>query len=178
MSNVRNFIIDFACRWGQIAREAIITGDQEHATARRFDMLDQLDKDLEAMAVPTPEPVNVDVLTREATTIAKYLHRELYSGVKQWQPLDSLPGLMSQIDNMVCGIPDLKRKYEDDLRAMEQRLLQGHDAIDQLLEMQQEPLTNEMVKQMKERCDTMEMRGAFVDGWLSAEAAHGIGEKK
>ena len=36
------------------------------------------------------------------------------------------------------------------------------------------PLTDEMRKQMKERCDSMEMRGAFADGWLSAEAAHGI----
>ena len=38
------------------------------------------------------------------------------------------------------------------------------------------PLTDEMAKQMKERCDSMEMRGAFADGWLSAEAAHGIKE--
>ena len=36
------------------------------------------------------------------------------------------------------------------------------------------PLTDEMQRQMKERCDSYEMRGAFADGWLSAEAAHGI----
>ena len=41
---------------------------------------------------------------------------------------------------------------------------------------QRKPLTSEMVKQMKERCDSMEMRGAFADGWLSAEAAHNIKE--
>ena len=41
---------------------------------------------------------------------------------------------------------------------------------------QRKPLTDEMRKQMKERCDSMEMRGAFADGWLSAEAAHGIKE--
>ena len=41
---------------------------------------------------------------------------------------------------------------------------------------QRKPLTDEMTKQMKERCDSMEMRGAFADGWLSAEAAHGIKE--
>ena len=35
-------------------------------------------------------------------------------------------------------------------------------------------LREEMVKQMKLSCDSMEMRGAFADGWLSAEAAHGI----
>lgn len=41
---------------------------------------------------------------------------------------------------------------------------------------QSEPLTDEMVKQMKENCTSMEMRGAFANGWLSAEAAHGIKE--
>jgi hypothetical protein len=44
---------------------------------------------------------------------------------------------------------------------------------------QRQPLLDEMRKQMKESCDTHEMRGAFADGWLSAEAAHGIkGEQK
>ena len=39
---------------------------------------------------------------------------------------------------------------------------------------QRKSLREEMVKQMKLSCDSMEMRGAFADGWLSAEAAHGI----
>lgn len=39
---------------------------------------------------------------------------------------------------------------------------------------QRKPLTDQMTKQMRESCDSYEMRGAFVDGWLSAEAAHGI----
>ena len=40
------------------------------------------------------------------------------------------------------------------------------------------PLNDEMRKQMKESCDSdnMEMRGAFIDGWTSAEAAHNIKE--
>jgi hypothetical protein len=38
-----------------------------------------------------------------------------------------------------------------------------------------QPLTDEMLRQMQNHCSSsMEMRGAFVDGWLSAEAAHGI----
>ena len=43
---------------------------------------------------------------------------------------------------------------------------------------QRKPLNDEMRKQMKESCDSdnMEMRGAFIDGWASAEAAHGIKE--
>jgi hypothetical protein len=44
------------------------------------------------------------------------------------------------------------------------------------VEPKRKPLTDEMTKQMKERCDSMEMRGAFADGWLSAEAAHNIKE--
>ena len=40
---------------------------------------------------------------------------------------------------------------------------------------QRKPLPHSvMVKHMKESCDSMEMRGAFADGWMSAEAAHGI----
>jgi len=41
---------------------------------------------------------------------------------------------------------------------------------------QRKPLSDEMRKQMKERWDSMQMRGAFADGWMSSEAAHGIKE--
>ena len=41
---------------------------------------------------------------------------------------------------------------------------------------QRKPLTDEMRKQMKEASDSMVMRGAFANGWLSAEAAHCIKE--
>jgi hypothetical protein len=43
---------------------------------------------------------------------------------------------------------------------------------------QRKPLTDEMRKQMKEASDSFEMRGAFANGWLSAEAAHNIQEPK
>jgi hypothetical protein len=42
---------------------------------------------------------------------------------------------------------------------------------------QRKPLTEEMRKQMLEVSDNYEMRGAFANGWLSAEAAHGIKEQ-
>ena len=42
---------------------------------------------------------------------------------------------------------------------------------------QRKPLTEEMRKQMLEVSDNYERRGAFANGWLSAEAAHNIGEK-
>jgi hypothetical protein len=43
---------------------------------------------------------------------------------------------------------------------------------------QRKPLRDEMLNQMRESCESnnMEMRGAFIDGWTSAEAAHGIKE--
>jgi hypothetical protein len=34
--------------------------------------------------------------------------------------------------------------------------------------------SDEMIRQMRERCATYDLRGAFVDGWVSAEDAHGI----
>jgi hypothetical protein len=42
---------------------------------------------------------------------------------------------------------------------------------------QRKPLTEEMRKQMLEASDNYEMRGAFANGWLSAEAAHNIKEQ-
>ena len=41
---------------------------------------------------------------------------------------------------------------------------------------ERKPLTDEMRNKMKEASDSMEMRGAFANGWLSAEAAHNIKE--
>ena len=42
---------------------------------------------------------------------------------------------------------------------------------------QRKPLTEEMRKQMLEASDNYEMRGAFANGWLSAEAAHNLKEQ-
>jgi hypothetical protein len=42
---------------------------------------------------------------------------------------------------------------------------------------ERKPLTDEMRKQMLEASDNYEMRGAFANGWLSAEAAHNIKEE-
>lgn len=71
-------------------------------------------------------------------------------------------------------LQDLAYAYNvaDPVREM---LFALQDRIDEL-EAQRKPLTDEMRKQMKEASDNMEMRGAFANGWLSAEAAHGIKE--
>jgi hypothetical protein len=65
-----------------------------------------------------------------------------------------------------------------EMQMVKARNIRQHAEIERLKAAQPAPvpLTDEMRKQMKERCDSMEMRGAFADGWLSAEAAHGIKE--
>jgi hypothetical protein len=42
---------------------------------------------------------------------------------------------------------------------------------------ERKPLTDEMIKRMKEGEDAYTKRGAFANGWLSAEAAHNIKEQ-
>lgn len=42
--------------------------------------------------------------TREALTLAKSLHAEHYFHVSQWEPLDDIRGLISQVDNMAAGL--------------------------------------------------------------------------
>lgn len=37
-----------------------------------------------------------------------------------------------------------------------------------------QPMQEEMLRQMRERRIDPDRRGAFVDGWISAEQAHGI----
>ena len=46
----------------------------------------------------------IDRATLYATELAISLHRKLYADVTQWEPLPDLYGLLSQIDNMMCGI--------------------------------------------------------------------------
>lgn len=41
---------------------------------------------------------------RSAIYLAKILHRQHYSEVTNWEPLDYPAGVISQIDNMVAGI--------------------------------------------------------------------------
>lgn len=41
---------------------------------------------------------------RDARQLARALAAKHYSHVRQWQPLDSIRGLISQIDNMTAGL--------------------------------------------------------------------------
>ena len=55
-----------------------------------------------ALSQPAPSaPVEVDYAKRLATSLWQRHYRE---DVPQWEPLDDLPGLLSQIDNMVSGL--------------------------------------------------------------------------
>lgn len=46
----------------------------------------------------------------EAESLAKSLHRQYFSEVTQWGLCDSVAGVISQIDNMVTGIPEIVKK--------------------------------------------------------------------
>lgn len=58
----------------------------------------------EALSSP-PEPIGGEaaLALREAIDIAVGLHRDHYSEVTHWKPLNYLRGVLSQIDNMVTG---------------------------------------------------------------------------
>jgi len=45
-----------------------------------------------------------DAAMREALSLAHILHKNHYSDVTQWVPLDDPAGVITQIDNMVAGI--------------------------------------------------------------------------
>lgn len=47
-----------------------------------------------------------DEALREATNLATWMHRNYYSDVTQWRPLNDPAGVISQIDNMVAGLRD------------------------------------------------------------------------
>ncbi len=51
-----------------------------------------------------PLPVERDLAYREALRLAKALHKIHYWEVTQWQPLEDLVGLITQIDNMVADL--------------------------------------------------------------------------
>jgi chromosome segregation ATPase len=59
----------------------------------------------------------------EARAYAKYLAETMaakgYPDVQQWEPLDDLVGLLTQIDNMVAGIRDRAEKAEQLVATLE-----------------------------------------------------------
>ena len=58
-----------------------------------------------------------------ANQLTVSLHRKLYANETQWQPLPDLYGLLSQIDNMMCGIePAIKQAKREALLEAKRRL--------------------------------------------------------
>ena len=72
-----------------------------------------------------------------------------------------------------------KLEDDDDTQAYADTLLLVYQSgfADGKRSAHRKPLTDEMRKQMLEASDNYEMRGAFANGWLSAEAAHNIKEQ-
>ena len=73
-------------------------------------------------------------------------------------------------------LPELSRLKPYEGNGMVRGLIPLYTTPPQQSANARKPMTYEMTKQMRESCDSHEMRGAFVNGWLSSEAAHGIKE--
>lgn len=72
--------------------------DGDHAKERYLRMADT------ALSAQVQDAAEYDTAYKEARQLAVSLHAQHYSDVKQWKPLDDLRGVISQIDNMVCGL--------------------------------------------------------------------------
>lgn len=53
----------------------------------------------------------LDQAHHEALHLAKSIHVSEYHDVTNWEPLDTVPGLISQIDNMYAGIREQRDFY-------------------------------------------------------------------
>jgi hypothetical protein len=83
------------------------------------------------VVVPVYDSTALDEAIRQANESARVyanqltvsLHRKLYANETQWQPLPDLYGLLSQIDNMMCGIePAIKQAKREALLEAKRRL--------------------------------------------------------
>ena len=92
-------------------------------------------------APPLPEPAP-DWLLKTAQNLAQHMAKEFFPDVPQFEVLDDLAGVISQIDNMVCGLPrepitvcaapssEEVREIVSGLWAMIETINQGHHAAD------------------------------------------------
>ena len=73
-------------------------------------------------------------LLRELTTLAEAIHRRRYWHVKQWRPLDTPRGVLSQIDNMVAGLLDdleaIPQTSEEVVEAVRRELINTPETAD------------------------------------------------
>lgn len=76
---------------------------------------------------PTPPVREPDWLLETTKELAKAIHRDNYPDVPQWEVFNDLPGVISQIDNMVCGMERKKpvREPLSDAQINEIRLVHG-----------------------------------------------------
>jgi hypothetical protein len=73
--------------------------------------------------------------TYSACITAEFLHVNFYPQISKWRPLDDLEGLLSQISNMVSGIPD----QVNELAAQNIRLRkERNEFIEQIISLRKE----------------------------------------
>ncbi len=101
------------------AREPV--GEVQHLDALNDAWLCKLLIGTKLYAKPTPPVREPDWLLETTKELAKAIHRDNYPDVPQWEVFNDLPGVISQIDNMVCGMERKKPvqaplSYRDILR--------------------------------------------------------------
>lgn len=88
----------------------------------RFTEYDQLPVGVTKLyAAPIPLVREPDWLLKTTQDLARAIARDNFPDVPQWEVFDDLPGVISQIDNMVCGMDRKKPvqaplSYRDILR--------------------------------------------------------------
>ena len=153
--------------------------DEVDIRSRLYQRIHEIETQL---AQPEQEPVANVVLFEGAGKLLEFKKGNYIHGAKvEHIPLYTTPPQRKPLTNEY-----LKRviyehtKLNPNLRDDQELIGYIINAIDVVISEipQRKPLNDEMRKQMKKSFDSdnMEMRGAFIDGWTSAEAAHGIKE--
>ena len=171
-----------------MAREAGWTSyDSQDERFKAFAELVRADEREQALAAPVQEPFDhqqaASTALRESMNRSNAIAKNTVPTLQK-RPQNCGTGYCSCVECVMEPAPVKVWEAEgydalmQEMQMVKARNIRQHAEIERLKAAQPAPvpLTDEMRKQMKERCDSMEMRGAFADGWLSAEAAHGIKE--
>ncbi len=118
-------------------------------------------------ANPIPPVLEPDWLLETTKELAKAIHRDNYPDVPQWEVLDDLPGVISQIDNMVCGMerktPVREPLSDNTIAALRQAIVQPARQV---------PTTN-YVQPVPDHCDRITWRNRYYHLPLAAALPYG-----
>jgi hypothetical protein len=130
-------------------------------------------------------------LLESTQELAKAMAKKFYPEVTQFEVLDSLAGVISQIDNMTTGlIRKPKQEQGEPVADINVRPHVNGGTIATVFShslpvgswllyttpQQRKPLTDEMIHQCPYSEQNESCKKAFYYGWIKAEAAHGIKE--